>query len=234
MADGPPGNMEVIAFIPVRGGSKSIPLKNIKLFCGEPLMNWSIKALLGFRKISRIYVATDSPEIADIAIGFHDERIKVYHRSAENAQDTSSTESVMLEFIEKENISDDAVMVLVQVTCPLTQTIDFENAYQKYVNGQYDSLLSVARIKRFLWNENGIPINYDYRHRPRRQDFEGVLMENGAFYLNTVRNIKTFGNRLSGKIATYEMPEFTAIDIDEPEDWIIAENSMRKHLLGKA
>jgi len=123
---------------------------------------------------------------------------------------------------------------LVQVTCPLTQTIDFENAYQKYVNGQYDSLLSVARIKRFLWNENGIPINYDYRHRPRRQDFEGVLMENGAFYLNTVRNIKTFGNRLSGKIATYEMPEFTAIDIDEPEDWIIAENSMRKHLLGKA
>lgn len=233
MVGGLPGNMKIIAFIPVRGGSKSIPLKNIKLFCGEPLINWSIKALLGFKKLSRIYIATDSDEIADVAKGFNNDGIEIFHRSKETAQDNSSTESVLLEFIENNNIPDKTIIVLVQVTCPLTQTSDFENAYKLFTNGKYDSLLTVARIKRFLWKENGVPINYDYRNRPRRQDFNGVLMENGAFYMNTVKNIKKYSNRLSGKIATYEMPDYTAVDIDEPEDWNVAENLMQKHILIK-
>jgi len=68
-------------------------------------------------------------------------------------------------------------------------------------------------------------------NRPRRQDFNGVLMENGAFYINTVENIKKYSNRLSGRIAIYEMPEYTAIDIDEEYDWIIAEKIMEKYII---
>lgn len=58
-------------------------------------------------------------------------------------------------------------------------------------------------------------------------------MENGAFYINTVGNILKNGNRLYGKIGIYEMPEYTATEIDEPDDWIILENLMRKHVLFK-
>jgi len=60
-----------------------------------------------------------------------------------------------------------------------------------------------------------------------------MLMENGAFYINTVANIKSSGNRLCGKIGIYEMPEYTAAEIDEPDDWIILENLMRRHILSK-
>jgi len=59
-------------------------------------------------------------------------------------------------------------------------------------------------------------------------------MENGAFYINTVKNILKYKNRLSGKILTFEMPEYSAVEIDEEDDWLIAESLMRKHILNKA
>ena len=75
--------------------------------------------------------------------------------------------------------------------------------------------------------------NYDYQNRPRRQDFSGELMENGAFYINTVKNILAHRNCLGGKIGIYEMPGYTATEIDEPDDWMIIENLMKKHILSK-
>ena len=65
--------------------------------------------------------------------------------------------------------------------------------------------------------------------RPRRQDFSGIMMENGACYINTVGNIKQFKNRLSGKISVFEMPEYTAVEIDEPGDFLLIEKLMEKH-----
>lgn len=225
--------MEVIAFIPARAGSKSIQLKNIKSFCGEPLISWSIKALLEFNKLSKIIIATDSDKIADVGREFNNKKIEIFNRSDENSQDHSSTESVLLEYIEKNKIENETILILVQATSPLTRTQDFENAYNFYIKGGFDSLLTVTEFKRFLWQENGIPINYDYNNRPRRQDFDGILMENGAFYINTAENIKKYSNRICGKIATYKMPEYTAIEIDEPDDWNIAEMIMQKHVLKK-
>ena len=60
-----------------------------------------------------------------------------------------------------------------------------------------------------------------------------MLMENGAFYINTVKNILAHGNRLGGRIGIYEMPEYTAAEIDEPDDWIVLENLMQRHILSK-
>jgi N-acylneuraminate cytidylyltransferase len=91
-----------------------------------------------------------------------------------------------------------------------------------------DSLLSAVRTKRFFWNASGEPLNYDYNNRPRRQDFEGLFMENGAFYINSVENILKFKNRLSGKVGVYEMPEASGFEIDEPEDWIIVESLLQR------
>lgn len=213
----------VTAFIPVRGGSKSIPLKNIKLFCGKPLVCWNIEELEKCDLVDNIVIATDSKEIAETVKSQNYIKTQIYWRSTQNASDTASTESVILEYLDTTNIPEDEIFMLVQATSPMTKSEHFENALNLYKNGSYDSMLSCVRNYRFFWSENGESKNYDYKNRPRRQDFSGELMENGAFYISTVSNIKKYKNRLGGKIGIYEMPSYTAVEIDEPEDWIILE-----------
>lgn len=219
----------VIAFIPVRGGSKSIPLKNIKPLCGKPLVCWNIEALEACPQVDEVIVATDSDEIWETVESRDYKKTKLYRRSAENACDTASTESVMLEFIKYANLPESDIFMLVQATSPLTESVHFSEALQKYATGEYDSMLTCVRNYRFFWNEDGNSMNYDYMNRPRRQNFSGMLMENGAFYINTVGRILSNGNRLGGKIGIYEMPEYTATEIDEPDDWMILEKLMRKY-----
>lgn len=221
----------IIAFIPVRCGSKSIPFKNIKEFCNKPLVYWNIKALQDSKNIDQIVVATDCIQIKEVVSKFNFSKVKIYDRDQKNAADTSTTESVMLEYIKKGSLSSEDIFVLVQVTSPLTQSIDFDRALKFFLKGKYDSLLSCVRNKRFFWTDKGTPLNYNYAKRPRRQDFNGLLMENGAFYFNKVKNIVKDKNRLSGKIGIYEMPDYTAIELDEDDDWLVAEALMYKHIL---
>jgi len=219
-----------IAFIPARGGSKSIPLKNIKLLCGKPLIFWSVSALEKVGCINEIVVATDSNEIEEVVLSFNFEKVKIYRRLPENATDTATTESVMIEYIRQSSLNDNDIFILVQATSPLTHGKHFSEALELYNNSEYDSLLTCTRNYRFFWNEDGTPKNYDYRNRPRRQDFNGQLVENGAFYINTVGGIRNSQNRLCGRIGIYEMPEYTATEIDEPGDWIVVEQLIKGKL----
>lgn len=225
--------MKTIAFIPVRGGSKSIPLKNIKQFCGKPLVCWNIEALERCNLVNEIIVATDSDRIEETVLSQGYRKTKIYRRLKENACDAASTESVMLEYIRFAQLPVETIFMLVQATSPLTETIHFSEALDMFSEKNYDSILTCVRNYRFFWSEDGTSVNYDYRNRPRRQDFSGVLMENGAFYINTVKNILESKNRLSGHIGIYEMPEYTGTEIDEPDDWVILESLMRKHILSK-
>jgi len=225
--------MKIVAFIPARGGSKSIPKKNIKLLCGKPLVFWVMSALQETKNINEIVLATDSDEIEKIVLNFNFSKTKIFRRSSENAVDTSTTESVMLEYIETNSLDDDDIFVLVQATSPLTESVHFSEALTIYQESKYDSILTCVRNYRFFWNEEGTSKNYDFKNRPRRQDFTGQLMENGAFYINTVGNIKKSKNRLSGKIGIYEMPEYTGTEIDELDDWAVLENLMYNHILFK-
>lgn len=218
-----------IAFIPARCGSKSIKFKNIKLFCNKPLIYWNIKALHESSMIDKIIVATDCNEIKKTVHAFGFKRVRVYERDKSNAEDNSSTESVILEFLQKEKYNDKDNFILVQATSPLTETRDFEEALIKMKSDNSDSLLTCVRVKRFLWNDSNEPINYNFKKRPRRQDFSGVLIENGAFYINSVSNIISSKSRLSGKISIYEMEEHKFVEIDEDIDWIIAETIMKKY-----
>jgi len=220
----------VTAFIPVRGGSKSIPLKNIKQFCGRHLVYWPLQALENTAAVDDIIVATDSDAIERTVAEFAFPKTKVYRRRAENATDTATTESVMLEYIEQARLPGDAVFMLVQATSPLTSAAHFAEALALFRRGGYDALLSCVRNYRFFWNDDGTSKNYDYKNRPRRQDFPGQLMENGALYISTAGAIARSGNRLSGKIGVYEMPEYTATEIDEPADWTVLETLMREYV----
>ncbi|MFL1781202.1 Acylneuraminate cytidylyltransferase family protein [Candidatus Hepatincolaceae symbiont of Richtersius coronifer] len=232
---------KIIAFVPLRGGSKSIPFKNIKDFCGKPLVYWLLKQL-EMSVLDKIFVATDSMEIADTVEKFNLKKVNIYQREAKNAQDTSSTEDVMLEFINKNNFSDKDLFILAQATSPFTKACHIDEALKQLKAQNADSLLTAVLIKRFFWEHNNSskdvstlmsagsrPINYDFKSRPRRQDFKGWLMENGAFYINSIDNIRISNNRLSGKIAIYEMPEYTGLEIDEPHDWLIAEQLFKKY-----
>ena len=145
----------VIAFIPVRGGSKSIPLKNIKPFCGKPLVCWNIEALENCSEVDEIIIATDSDKIENVVTSQPYKKTKVYRRSAENACDTASTESVMLEYIHYAQLPNDDIFMLVQATSPLTETIHFTEALAMYDKGEFDSILTCVRNYRFFRNEDG-------------------------------------------------------------------------------
>ena len=216
------------AFIPVRGGSKSIPLKNIKPLNGKPLVYWTARAAQEAKCVDKLVIATDSEEIKNTVLSFGFSKLEVYDRNPENSSDTASTESVMLEYIEGVNI--DGNFILIQATSPLLKSEHIDSMFDTLQNSDADSIFSGVREKQFHWieGENGVePINYDYRKRPRRQDFQGIIAENGACYINTVENIIRDKCRLSGKIIAYELPPETAYEIDEESDWIIVENLMK-------
>jgi N-acylneuraminate cytidylyltransferase len=188
-----------------------------------------LKALNSCTQVDRVVLATDGDEIAAVVEGFALDKVSVYRRNAENASDTASTESVMLEYIGQENLQGHDLFILAQATSPFTQAKHFQEALGQLKESGADSLLSVVRQKRFFWNAGGASMNYDYRNRPRRQDFDGMLMENGAFYISTVQKIVEAKNRLSGKISCYEMPEYTGLELDEEVDWTMGEVLMAQY-----
>ncbi len=219
-----------IAFIPVRGGSKSIPLKNIKEICGKPLVYWTAKAANDAKCIDKVIIATDSEEIKTVVLSFEFSKVQIYDRKAENAQDTSSTESVMLEYIEEASLNSSDKFFLIQATSPMLESKHIDEMYEKFLLEKTDSAFSCVLTKRFFWTKDAQPVNYDYKNRPRRQDFEGYMLENGACYINSVQNILKEKNRISGKMTLYEMPEYTSYEIDEPDDFIIIEQLMSRHI----
>ena len=220
--------MSVIAFIPARGGSKSIPLKNIKSFCGQPLIYWNLVSLQN-AKVDKIIVATDSQEIKSVVEKFNFPKVEFYDRKKENASDESSTESVMLEYINQSSLLDSDIFMLTQVTSPFTKEKNFNEGLA--LLKEYDSVISCCESKRFRWKEDGSAINYDIYNRPRRQDWRGDLVENGAFYISNVGNIKSSKNRISKNIGIYVMPEYTSVEIDAPHDWLVAEELMKRYIL---
>ncbi len=226
------------AFIPVRGGSKSIPLKNIRPINGRPLVYWVMDAAMQCEGMDNVYISTDSPEIRHAVEQYRkgtpdSGKLFCINRAAYTATDTASTETAMLEFADQYEFEH---LILIQATSPLLTHRHLEQAIKLYQKGGYDSLLSVVRQKRFLWEdtvEGARPINYNYLSRPRRQEFDGYLVENGAFYITTKKLLLETKCRISGKIGFYEMEAETYFEMDELSDWFIVESLLgRKNKSG--
>jgi len=219
-----------VVFIPLRGGSKSIPGKNICPIAGKPLAWWTIRAACDVEAVETVYVATDSAEIAGVVEGFGLPKVRVIGRSPETATDTASTESALLEFAREH--SETETIILVQATSPLLESADLEAGLAHYGATGADTLLSVVRQKRFLWqtDRDGFAhaMNYDPANRPLRQSFEGHLVENGAFYIMSRAGLLEHRNRLYGRTVVYEMGEESYCEIDEPADWLQVETILRQ------
>jgi N-acylneuraminate cytidylyltransferase len=219
--------MKWVALMPLRGGSRAIPSKNVKRMAGRPLFAWSLEAAVESGCFDEIYVATDSPEIRSAVAREFPARVHVIGRPAETATDTASTESVMLHFQTQVGFD---VLCLIQATSPLTRADDFRQAKRQFLEEGADSLLTAVDSRRFYWTRAGSPLNYDPANRPRRQQFAGLLMENGAFYFTRAPTLRTCRARLGGKIAIYRMAEETGVEVDEPIDWLVAEHRVLERM----
>lgn len=216
--------MKKVALIPLRKDSKGIPGKNKKKMVGRPLFSWVLTEAI-FSDLNEIYVFTNDTEIISYIEREYSWTDKVFAllRNEENADDTASTESTMLEFSAQIN-HEYAVLCLLQATSPLTLAADINKILHKITTEKYESALTVVNTHRFTWNVDGTPQNYDVFNRPRRQDFDGLLIENGAIYATKKELFLVSKNRVSGNIGLVTMPEETLMEIDSLSDWGIVEN----------
>lgn len=215
--------MKKIGFIPLRQNSKGIIGKNKRKMVGRPLFTWVLGEAI-HSSLDVVYVYTDDDTIINfIEKEYHyTNKIKVLKRSGASATDTASTESAMIEFAEKLSYNFD-VFCLLQATSPFTKAIDIDNCLSKIAEGK-DSALTVVNTHRFVWNEDGTAVNYNPKERPRRQDFKGLLIENGAVYVCTKDVLLNQKNRLGNTIGIVKMPEESLHEVDTEQDWIVVEN----------
>jgi len=219
---------KVVAIIPVRGGSKAIPRKNVKDFCGKPLLTHIIQTALQVQEIDRVIVSTDDDEIAAIARMSGAE--VPFMRPSELAEDETPTLPVLLHAIkhleEEEGYKPD-VIVLLYPTSPLVTPFNILNAIVLKDMG-YDSVVSVVEDYKHYW----IASSYGYERvsedaTKNRQYATPLLKEDGAIYITTRHLLESVGEILGGKIGFLHMFE-DLIDIDTPLDFEIAELMMKK------
>ncbi len=219
--------MEVLSIIPVRGGSKGIPGKNIKMLCGKPLVAYTIEASRQSKCITRTIVSTEDKKIKTIAESFGAE---VIDRPVELAQDTTMTAPVLLHVLdelEKQNYIPD-VVILLQATCPLRTCEDIDNAFNLFaekITTGCDSVFAATDLgfTHALWRKEHnkkFSCLYDYHTRPRRQDIDKhykMFCENGSIYIiktDVMRELKDF---VGNSPELYIMPP--SVDIDEVSDF---------------
>ncbi|WP_264531312.1 acylneuraminate cytidylyltransferase [Flavobacterium sp. N502540] len=222
--------MKKTAIIPLRKGSKGIPGKNKKKMLGRPLFSWVLTEAI-FSDLDEIYVFTDDIEIITFIKKeyYWSPKVKVELRGEQNANDTASTESVMIEFA-NEVTNDFDIFCLLQATSPMTTSEDINAVLNEIITHKKTAALTVVNTHRFTWNSEGTPQNYDIFNRPRRQDFEGLLIENGAVYATTKEAFLETKNRVSGTIGLVKMEETSLVEIDSMTDWKIVEELLVNRL----
>ena len=228
-------NNQIIAIIPARGNSKSIPNKNLIDFCGKPLLAWSILQALDCSLVDEVYVSSDSEEILKAAKVYGAHGIK---RPSELATDTATSESALLhaidhiESFQKKKID---VVVFLQATSPLREPKDIDGAIRTFFKTDSDSMFSMAILEDFcVWarKEGDLRgITFDPLNRGRRQNREPVYLENGSIYVLHPQILRGHNNRLGGKISMFEMPFWKSYEIDTFEDIEICKYYFKKKLL---
>ena len=134
----------------------------------------------------------------------------------------------VLSQLAKDNIVPDYV-VLLQPTSPIRLSADIDQAIRKIIDDKADSLISVRENSSFFWSKENEPLNYDYQKRPRRQDKQWELIENGSIYITKREILVNEKNRIGGRILTYLMPEWASFEIDTAFDFDLIEFIARKY-----
>ncbi len=222
-------DLNVLAIVPARGGSKRIPGKNLALVGGEPLIVHTLRHARYSAHVGTVFVSTDDDEIAAISARHGAE---VVRRPPELASDRASSESALLHVLDHRRTSgldDPDIVVFLQCTSPVRRPDDIDRAIEQFVHEDADSMFSAHCGAHYVWclrDGRLQSLTYDYGQRPRSQDFEPQYRENGSLFLVRPRCLRDQNNRLGGKISVYEMDFWSSFEIDTSEelellDWIL-------------
>lgn len=221
--------MKSIAIITARGGSKRIPKKNIKEFCGKPIIAYSIDAAIQANVFDEVMVSTDSQEIADIACSYG---AKVpFFRSATTSNDYATTEDVLLEVLEeylKRGIRFDA-LCCIYPTAPFVTAEKIIKANRMLsINTTADSVIPVVKFsfppQRGMISENGyIAYQYPENATKRSQDLKPIYHDCGQFYFCKTTSLEKYHDLICPRSIPFELPPEEVQDIDNYSDWKIAE-----------
>ncbi|WP_247956772.1 acylneuraminate cytidylyltransferase [Microbacterium galbinum] len=228
-----------VAIIPARGGSKGVPRKNLRTVGGVPLVVRAIRAARDAAGIDLVVVSTDDDEIAAVSAAAG---ARVVRRPAEISGDTASSESAILHAVDEIEAAGERVGIIafVQATSPFLPSAALAGAVAEVRADRADSVFSAHETYGFLWRrgsgaEGGgdgsddgaggqaTAINHEAAHRPRRQDREPHYLETGAFYVFRAEAFRTSRHRFFGRIRIAEVPEWTAIEIDDAQQLRIAD-----------
>ena len=201
----------ILGVIPARGGSKSIPRKNIKIISGKPLIAWSIEAALQSQLLDRFVVSTDDPEIAEVSSKYGAEIIR---RPEELATDEAGTLSVLQHVL---TVIKADTIVLLQPTSPVRSEGLIDACISKFQEKDADNL-ATGFICKFM--EYGT-------YNQRRQDLAGYFYDDGNVYVlksSLIQQGKMFGERVTRVITKRE----ENIEIDDEFDFWLAEQVLLK------
>ena len=221
--------MNNLCIIPARGGSKRIPKKNIKLFNGQPIISYSIQEALKTKLFDSVIVSTDDEEIASIAKSFGAE--VPFLRSPETSNDYATTLDVLKEVVSNLN---DYSKAYKNVCClypctPLVTADILLKSYDKFISEDMDTLLTTQEyrhpIQRALALKDGEVIDFVNKAHisTRTQDLDVYYHDAGQFYYHKSSLILNQQSIYDGKTGHYLLPISRAQDIDNEDDWILAE-----------
>lgn len=229
--------MKVASIILARGGSKGVPNKNKRDFCGKPLISWTIEQCIdgGIGK-DDIFVSSDSHGILEIG---HEYGVGSILRTPEVSGDGATSELswiYSIDYLRKLGLNYDWIFAP-QVTSPMREPSDIKNGLLMAESGEYDSLFAATKTDQCsLWKrgKDGLEsIGYDYKNRKRRQDNDIQYIENGSFYMFKPDSIKKFNNRMYGNIGIVEMDQWKSFEIDSIEDFKLCSLVMQEYMLKK-
>jgi len=213
---------QITALLPMKGHSERVPNKNLRSFCGKPLCHWTILSLQKSRYVKDIVVNTDSQEIAK-TIRQNFDRVKIIDRPNEIRGDFVSMNIIIaydLSQLPGEHF------LQTHSTNPLLNTETIDKGIELYFHnlGMHDSLFTVTRHNaRFYWSDRS-PINHDPQEMLRTQDLPPIFEENSNLYIFSRESFTQSGNRRIGlRPYLFETNKLEAIDIDEEDDFLLAE-----------
>lgn len=208
--------MKVVAVVPMKLNNRRLPGKNTKRFTnGDPLCTYVLKMLLSMKRIDETYVYCSNPSIKD----YLPDGVKYLKRSESLDTDSSSILDVLDAFC-KEVPAD--IYVQTHATAPFISAESVEKGLEAVASGEYDSSFSVKKMQDFIWKD-GKPFNYTLENIPRTQDLPELMVETSGFYIFKQNVITEKRRRIGGRPLPIEVSEIESIDIDEKEDFEIAD-----------
>lgn len=222
-----------IAIIPARGGSERIPDKNIRPFMGKPLIHWTIEAALQSECFDEVIVSTDSSRIAEIAKAGGATVPSLRQEHADSLSPASEATITTLNSLGQKWLGSDVVTQLLAV-CPLRTSEDIRNANEVFQRARSDFLISCYR---FGWMNPWWAMTLDADYRPsmlwesatsqRSQDLPSLFAPTGAIWMASIPKLLEAGTFYGPGHVCWEMPWQRAVDIDNEEDWLMAETLYR-------